>query len=119
MSQVENFSLGLEQIVIIVKLHVLAIDSTILITLVGTVVIFSTPSMLVFASWHHGSIKVNAEKEGAQLFLGIWVLHGVSQLDVTRIVVKATLHFLETSNLNNKHEFSPFIVSVLNRLVTL
>ena len=78
MSQVENFSLGLEQIVVIVKLHVLAIDSTILVTLVGTVVIFSTPSMLIFASWHHSSIKVNTGKEGAQLFLGIWVLHEVS-----------------------------------------
>ena len=43
MSQVENFSLGLEQIVVIVKLHVLVIDSTILVTLLGTVVIFSTP----------------------------------------------------------------------------
>ena len=84
-----KFSLGLEEIVVIVKLHVLAIDSTILVTLVGTVVIFSTPSMLVFASWYHSSIKVNAGKEGAQLFLGIWVLHRVSQLDVTRIVVKA------------------------------
>ena len=47
------------------------------------------------------------------------MLHRVSQLNVTRIVVTAILHFLETSNLNNKHEFSPAMVSVLNQLVRL
>lgn len=99
-----NFSLGLEQIAMVVKLHVLAIN----LLLQSSVVIFSTPSMLVFASWHHRGIKFNSGKEGAQLFSRIWVLHWVSQHNVTTIVVTATLHFLETSNLNNKHEFSPF-----------
>ena len=42
--------------------------------------------MLVFASWHVRSKKINTGREGAQLFVGIWVQHGVSQLNVTRIV---------------------------------
>ena len=59
---------------------------TILVTFVGTVVVFSATSMLVFASWHVRSKKINTGREGAQLFVGIWVQHGVCQLNVTRIV---------------------------------
>ena len=44
--------------------------------------------MLVFVSWHVRSNKINTGREGAQLFVGIWVQHGVSQLKVTRIVVQ-------------------------------
>ena len=47
--------------------------------------IFSVPSMLLLANWHHRSIKFNIGREGAQLFVGISVLHGVSQLNVTSI----------------------------------
>ena len=46
----------------------------------------SSLSMLVFASWHARSNKINTGRERVQLFVGIWVQHGVSQLNVTRIV---------------------------------
>ena len=59
---------------------------TIVVTLVGTVVIFFAPSMLVFARWHHGGKKFKTGTERAQLFVAIWFLHRVSQLNVTRIV---------------------------------
>ena len=62
------------------------LKTTILVTLVGAAVVFSAPSILVFASWHVRSKKINAEKEEAHVFVGIWVRHGVSQLSVTRIV---------------------------------
>lgn len=59
-----------------------------LVTLVGTEVVFSAPSMLVFASGHVRSKKINTGMEGAHLFVGIfiWVQQGVSQLNVPRIV---------------------------------
>ena len=60
---------------------------TTLETLVGTVVMFSALPMLIFAGWHHRSLKFNFGRKGTQLFVGIWVLQGVSQLNVTRIVV--------------------------------
>ena len=44
---------------------------SILVTLVGTVGIFSAPAMSVFASWHHRSKMINTGREGAQLFVGI------------------------------------------------
>ena len=44
---------------------------SILVTLVGTVGIFSAPSTSVLASWHHRSKKINSGREGAQLFVGI------------------------------------------------
>ena len=47
---------------------------------------FSAGSMLVFASYNVRRKKFNTGREGAQLFVGIWVQHGVSQLYVTRIV---------------------------------
>ena len=60
------------------------VQATIPVTLVGTA--FPPPSMLVFASWHVRSKKINTGRAGAQLFVRIWVQHGVSQLNVTRIV---------------------------------
>ena len=57
--------------------------STLLVTLVGTVVIVSAPSML--ASWHHRSRKLNTGRERAQRFVVIWFLHRVFQLNVTRM----------------------------------
>ena len=56
----------------------------ILATLVGTVVIFSDPSMLVFACCHHRSKKFNIGREGAQRFVAIPELQGVSQLKGTQ-----------------------------------
>ena len=47
--------------------------------------------MLVFASWHVRSSKINTVREGAQLFVRIWVQHGVSQLNVTRIIAPTSL----------------------------
>ena len=47
--------------------------------------------MLVFASWHVRRSKINTGRERAQLFVGIWVQHGVSQLNVTRIVAPTSL----------------------------
>ena len=44
---------------------------SILVTLVGTVGIFSAASMSVLSGWHHRSKKINTEREGAQLFVGI------------------------------------------------
>ena len=44
---------------------------SILVTLVGTVGIFSALLMSDFASWHHTSKKINTGREGAQLFVGI------------------------------------------------
>ena len=63
-------------------------EPAILVTLVGTVVLFSALSMLVFASWHVRSSKINTWREREQLFVGMWVQYGVSQLNVTRIVVQ-------------------------------
>ena len=60
--------------------------ATILVTLVGTEVVFSAPSMLVFASGYVRSKKINTEMEGAQLFVALWVQHEVSRLNVARIV---------------------------------
>ena len=65
--------------------------TTILVTLIGTVVMFSALPMLVSARWHHRSLKFNIGKERTQLFVGIWVLQGVSQLNVTRIVVPCSI----------------------------
>ena len=59
---------------------------SILVTFVGTVLVFSAPSMLVFCELACQKQKINTGREGAQLFLGIWVQHGVSQFNVTRIV---------------------------------
>ena len=67
-------------------------ETTILVTLVGTAVMFSALPMLVSARWHHRSLTCNiAVREGTQLFVGIWVLQGVSQLNVTRIVVLCSI----------------------------
>ena len=43
--------------------------------------------LTVFVSWHVRSKKINTGREGAQLFVRIWLQHGVFQLNVTRIVV--------------------------------
>ena len=59
---------------------------SILVTLVGTVGIFSAPSKSVFASWHHKSKKNQHWEERAQLFVGIMGTARVSHLTVTRIV---------------------------------
>ena len=45
------------------------------------------PLNVSFESWHVRSKKIKNGREGAQLFVEIWVQHGVSQLSVTRIVV--------------------------------
>ena len=47
--------------------------TTILVTLVGTVVIFSAPSMLVFARWHHRGKKFSTGRVGAILLATILV----------------------------------------------
>ena len=49
---------------------------SILVTLVGTVGIFSAPSMSVFASWHHKSEKINIERKEHNFLSESWVLHG-------------------------------------------
>ena len=58
---------------------------SILVTLVGTVGIFSAPSTSVFASWHHRSKKINTGRKEHNFLSELWVQHGVSQLTVTRI----------------------------------
>ena len=60
------------------------VQASIPVTLVGTA--FSPPPMPVFASWHFRRKKINTGRAGAQLFVGIWVQHGLSQRNVTRIV---------------------------------
>ena len=52
--------------------YVILLKPTTLVTLVGTVVIFSALPMLFFVSWHHRSLKLNTGREGTQLFDGIW-----------------------------------------------
>ena len=42
------------------------IEPTILVTLDGTVVVFSAPSMFVFLSWHVKRKKIDTWREGAQ-----------------------------------------------------
>ena len=65
---------------------------TILVTLVGTVVV-SYPLNVGFcgleSSWHHRSKKkkkISTGREGAHLSVGMWVGHGVSQLNMTKMV---------------------------------
>ena len=59
--------------------------ATILVTLVGTVWMFSALPMLVCASWHHRSEKFNTGRGRGQRFVAMWFLHRVSQLNLTRI----------------------------------
>ena len=61
------------------------------VALVTTVVILSAPTILVFASGNHRSKKFNTGREEAQLFVGIWVLHGVSKRNVTEDCSSSTL----------------------------
>ena len=51
--------------------------------------------MLVCASWHHGSKKLNTGRERTQRFVAICFLHQVSQLNVTRIVGLQTVNCLD------------------------
>ena len=80
--------------------------TTILVTLVGTVGMFSALPKLVCASWHHRSKKFNTGRERAQRFVAIWFLHRVSQLNLTRIVVTYPNEF---SNLNTRNVLNAFI----------
>ena len=52
--------------------YVILVKPTTLVTLVGTVVMFSALPMLFLGSWHHRSPKFNIWREGTQLFYGIW-----------------------------------------------
>ena len=63
---------------------------TTLVTIAGTVVVFSTPLMLDFASWNDRSKKKTTTLGGKEhiFFVRKWVQHGVSQRNVTRIVGK-------------------------------
>ena len=56
------------------------IQLTIFVTLVGTVVVFSPPSMFVFLSWHVKRKKLTLGGKEHR------VQHRVSQLNETRIV---------------------------------
>ena len=58
------------------------IQLTILVTLFGTVVVFSPPSMFGFFELGCQKEKINTGREGAQ----VRVQHRVSQLNETRIV---------------------------------
>ena len=53
---------------------------SILLTLVGTVGIFSAPSMSVFASWHHRSKKINTKRKEHNFLSESWVQHGCPNL---------------------------------------
>ena len=67
-------------------------------TLLGTVVIFSAPSMLVSVSWYHRSKKFNTRRERAKRFVAIWFLYRVSrQLNVTKIVAMIILQLCQTA----------------------
>ena len=52
--------------------------TTILVTLVGTVGMFSALPKLVCANWHRRSKKFNTGRERAQRFVAVWFLHRVS-----------------------------------------
>ena len=54
------------------SLRFILVKPTTLVTLVGTVVMFSALPMLFLGSWHHRSPKFNIWREGTQLFDGIW-----------------------------------------------
>ena len=53
---------------------------SILVTLVGTVGIFSAPLMSVFASWHHRSKKINTKRKEHNFLSESWVQHGCPNL---------------------------------------
>ena len=80
--------------------------TTILVTLVGTVGMFSALPKLVCANWHHRSKKFNTGRERAQRFVAVWFLHRVSKLNLTRIVVTYPNEF---SNLNTRSVLNTFI----------
>ena len=80
--------------------------TTILVTLAGTVGMFSALPKLVCANWHHSSKKFNTGRERAQRFVAVWFLHRVSQLNLTRIVVTYPNEF---SNLNTRSVLNTFI----------
>ena len=63
--------------------------------------------MLVFASWHHRSLKFNIGREGTQLFVGIWVLKVVSQLNVTRIVVITKGYGVRATTIEGQNGLAP------------
>ena len=75
--------------------------TTILVTLVGTVGMFSALPKLVCANWHK-----HTGRERAQRFVAVWFLHRVSQLNLTRIVVTYPNEF---SNLNTRSVLNTFI----------
>ena len=60
------------------KLYYARNDPTILVTLVGTVVMFSALPMLVFASLHHRAWNSTLIGKWTHLFVEIRVLHGVT-----------------------------------------
>ena len=59
------------------------VQATIPVTLVGTA--FPAPQCWFLQVGMSEAKKINTGRAGAQLFVRIWVQHGVSQLNVTRI----------------------------------
>ena len=81
--------------------------TTILVTLVGTVGMFSALPKLVCANWHHRSKKFNTGRERAQHFVTMWFLHLFSQRNQKcdedcRLGQTVDLHMRRTKLINKK-----------------
>ena len=97
--------------------------TTILITSVGTVGMFSALPMLVCSSWHHRSKKFNTGRERAQRFVTMWFLHLFSQRNQKcdedcRLGQTVDLHMRRTKLINKNLDDNVYLVSFGRKFIT-